>query len=421
MYDVIVIGARCAGAPTAMLLAARGYKVALVDRSTFPSDMPISTHLIHPPGIAALRRWGLLDEIRATGCPAISTWRMDAGSVVLNGCPPPADGTAEGYAPRRIVLDQILVTAAVRAGAALREGFSVEELLVDDGRVRGVRGQTMSGGHDSLVARLVVGADGPRSTVAKLTGAPEYNLRPELMGTYFTYWSGVRIAGFDFSLRDHRAAYGWMTNDGLALIGVNWAIKDFRAVRGNVEASYLSELARCAPALAESVRSGRRVAKWLGGAVRNFFRKSHGPGWALVGDAGYHKDPCTAAGITDAFRDAESVVEAIDEGLSGRSRLEQALAAHEWRRNEVAMPLYDFTCQQAAFEPMSVEMLDLLNALQHNAEDTSAFFGLFAQTTRMREFFDPANVARILGRRREAGESRTSRATRSRAREHAAR
>src|SRR5262247_457793 len=130
-YDAIVVGARCAGSPTAMLLARQGYKVLLVDKATFPSDT-ISTHLIHPPGVAALRRWGLLDRLIATGCPSIHTYVFDFGPFALSGCPGHPDSPVS-YAPRRTVLDKLLVDAASEAGAEVREGFTVEEILVEDG------------------------------------------------------------------------------------------------------------------------------------------------------------------------------------------------------------------------------------------------------------------------------------------------
>jgi 2-polyprenyl-6-methoxyphenol hydroxylase-like FAD-dependent oxidoreductase len=242
----------------------------------------------------------------------------------------------------------------------------------------------------------VIGADGLHSLVARAVAAPEYNAKPELMGTYFSYWSGVRLDGVQLSPGDYRFAYGWMTNDDLALVGVNWAIKDFRAVRHDIAGNFLRELSHLAPLLAEQMRGGRREAKWLGGAVPNFFRKPYGPGWALVGDAGYKKDPCTAAGITDAFRDVESLVQAIDEGLSGRRALAEALAEHQQRRDEVAMPIYEFTCEQAKFEPPSPEMQRLFQALRGNQEDTNRFFGLIAQTTSNPEFFAPQNIQRII-------------------------
>jgi 2-polyprenyl-6-methoxyphenol hydroxylase-like FAD-dependent oxidoreductase len=242
----------------------------------------------------------------------------------------------------------------------------------------------------------VIGADGLHSLVARAVTAPEYNAKPELMGGYFSYWSGVRLDGVHLCPGAYRCAFGWMTNDDLALVGVNWAIKDFGAVRRDIAGNFLRELSRLTPLLAEQVQAGKREAKWLGGTVRNFFRKPYGPGWALVGDAGYKKDPCTAAGITDAFRDAESLVQAIDEGLSGRRSLAEALADHQRRRDEIALPIYEFTCEQAKYEPPSPEMQRLFQALRGNQDDTNRFFGLLAQTTSIPEFFAPQNIHRII-------------------------
>ena len=139
-YDAIVVGARCAGSPTAMLLARKGYRVLLLDKATFPSDT-MSTHVVHPPGVAALERWGLLERLEATGCPPVETYSFDFGPLTISGSPQPIDGIAHGYCPRRTVLDQLLVDAAVEAGAELREGFTVDEILASDGAVTGIRGQ----------------------------------------------------------------------------------------------------------------------------------------------------------------------------------------------------------------------------------------------------------------------------------------
>src|SRR3954451_119478 len=122
-YDAIVVGARCAGSPTAMLLARKGYRVLVVDRATFPSDT-ISTHLVHPPGVAALRRWGLLEQLKATGCPPIDTYSFNFGPFTISGAPGTADSPV-AYGPRRTVLDKLLVDAASEAGAEVREGFTV--------------------------------------------------------------------------------------------------------------------------------------------------------------------------------------------------------------------------------------------------------------------------------------------------------
>ena len=132
-YDAIVVGARCGGSPTAMLLAGKGYKVLLVDKATFPSDT-MSTHVMHPPAVAALDRWGILERLAVTNCPPIKGYSFDFGPVTIAGSPRPADGAANPYGPRRIVLDALLVEAAVAAGAELRESFMVEEILVEDGR-----------------------------------------------------------------------------------------------------------------------------------------------------------------------------------------------------------------------------------------------------------------------------------------------
>ncbi len=142
-YDAIVVGARCAGSPTAMLLARKGYRVLVVDRTTFPSDT-VSTHLIHPPGLGALKRWGLFDRVVATGCPPIDTYAFDFGPFTIEGSPASPDSPVS-YAPRRTVLDKLLVDAASEAGVEVREGFTVEEVVVDDGRVTGIRGHGRGG------------------------------------------------------------------------------------------------------------------------------------------------------------------------------------------------------------------------------------------------------------------------------------
>src|SRR6266511_1495281 len=157
-YDAIVIGARCAGSPTAMLLARKGYRVLLVDKASFPSDT-MSTHLVHPPGVAALERWGLLEELEATGCPPVEHYSFDFGPVSVSGSPQPVDGVARAYGPRRTILDKLLVDAAAEAGAEVRESFTVEEIVMDDGRVTGIRGHSKGGKTLTEKAKVVIGAD----------------------------------------------------------------------------------------------------------------------------------------------------------------------------------------------------------------------------------------------------------------------
>lgn len=397
MYDIIVVGARCAGSAVALLLARKGYKVLLVDRSAFPSDLPFSTHYIHQDGVARLKKWGVLDEVVRSGCPAISHFYFDFGTFALTGTPPPADGVHEAYAPRRIVLDPILVDAAVASGAELRAEFSVEGLLFDGEAVCGIRGRQKGGSLFEEKARLVIGADGMHSAVAKAVGAAQYNVKPPLQGPYFTYWSGVQMKGFEFYPRDYRGVFGWMTNDGLALIGVAFTAKDHPAMRADVEGNYQRAIAEDAPGLAERMREGHREERFIGGLVPSYFRKPFGQGWALVGDAGYLKDPCTAEGITDAFHSAESLAKAIDSGLSGRQPIDHALALYEEERNKRAFPLFEFTCQLATLAPPTPEMQQLFMALRGNQEQTNRFFGIFAQTVTVPEFFAPENMQKIFG------------------------
>ena len=399
MYDAIVVGARCAGSPTAMLLARKGYRVLLVDRATFPSDT-MSSHFIHPPGVLRLERWGLLEQVRASNCPPIRELRFDVGPFAVTGSPPPLDGVAEFYAPRRIVLDKILVDAAIAAGAELREGFRVQEILMDGDCVTGIRGRTACGSTSTEEARIVVGADGMRSMVAQAVRAPRYNTRPALTCAYYTYWSGVPIGDIvELYPREGRFIIAFPTNDGLVGTFFEWPNEKFHEFRADIEGNFLKTL-ELAPGLAERIRQGNREAQFAGTAVLpNFFRKPYGPGWALVGDAGYHKDPLTAQGISDAFRDAELVAEAIDAGLSERRPLEEALADYERRRNEAAVPAYEHTLQFASLEPPPPPMQQLLVALRDNQPEANRFFGAMVGTVPMSKFFAPENTRRIVGSR----------------------
>jgi flavin-dependent dehydrogenase len=396
MYDAIIVGARCAGSPTAMLLARKGYRVLLLDRATFPSDT-ISTHIIWPLGAARLKHWGLLDEVLASNCPLLHTLTVDLGPFALTGSPPPADGVSEYLAPRRTVLDKILVDAAAEAGAEVRESSSVEGVMMDDGRVTGVRCHTKDRPAVTENARIVIGADGRNSLVARAVNAQAYNARPPLACWYYTYWSGVPVEGVEIYSRPNRAFGLIPTNDALVCLPVAWPAQEFHAYRADIESNYLKTLA-LAPELAERVRKGTREERFFGTVdLPNYFRKSFGPGWALVGDAGYHKDPITAQGISDAFYAAETLAEALDAGFSGREPLETALARYEQNRDEAVMAMYEFTCQMAMLEPEPPEMEYLFASLRENQAETDRFMGTIAGTVPIPEFFSPENIQRITG------------------------
>jgi flavin-dependent dehydrogenase len=395
-YDVIVLGARCAGSPTAMLLARKGYKVLLVDRATFPSDTP-TAHFLIPPGVARLQRWGLLDRVRDTNCPPIRTWHLDVGPFTLSGSPAPVDGVAEAYAPRRTVLDKLLVDAAAEAGAEVREAFSVQELLWDGDQVTGLRGRVAGGAPVTETARLVVGADGLRSLVARSVQAPTYAEKPTVSCAYYGYWSGVPIRDSELYALDRRIVIAFPTNDALACIFIEWPIEEFAAFRADVEGNFQRTI-DLVPGLAERVHRGQRAERLVGsGDLPNFFRRPYGPGWALVGDAGYHKDPYLAQGISDAFRDAEFLTAALDAGFAGRGRLEDALAGYERARNAAATPGYELNYQLARLEPPPPEMQQLFGALRGNQQETDQFFSALLGTRPVPEFFAPENVGRIVG------------------------
>lgn len=203
MYDAIVIGARVAGSPLAMLLARKGYRVLLTDKSRFPSDT-ISTHHIHQPGVLRLKRWGLLDEVRASNCPPLTEMSFDVGPFALHGAPSPAEDVREAFCPRRTVLDQLLARAAERAGAELREGFTVREVTSDEHGVSGITGVTRNGTPVTERARIVIGADGKHSLVARSVAAPVYNERPKLTCNYYSYWSGLDLKGTELYIRERR-------------------------------------------------------------------------------------------------------------------------------------------------------------------------------------------------------------------------
>jgi flavin-dependent dehydrogenase len=392
-YDAIIVGARCAGSPTAMLLARRGYRVLLVDRATFPSDT-VSTHIIHPPGVAALERWGLLERLQSTGCPPAGRYSYDFGPFAIAGSPRATQGIAVAYAPRRTVLDKLLVDAAAKAGAEVREAFTVDELIFDEGRVIGVKGHERDGKRVAERARIVVGADGRNSTVAKAVRPHSYNEKPPLEVMYYTYWSGLRTDGFEVVIRPGRSWGAIGTHDDLTMLVIGWPYPELTTIRRDIEANYLQAL-ELAPGFAERVRAARREGRFVGTAVTSFFRKPYGPGWALVGDAGYDKDPITAWGISDAFRDADLCASALDEWLSGSRPFGDALADYQRARDERSLPMFELTCRFATQEPPPPEMQQLLAAVHENHEAMNGFVSAMAGTLPVQEFFAPANVERI--------------------------
>ena len=392
-FDAIVVGARCAGSPTAMLLARKGYKVLAVDRASFPSDT-LSTHLVHPLGAAALSRWGLLDRLAATGCPPIHTYAFDFGPFTIAGAPGTRNAPV-AYCPRRTVLDKLLVDAAAEAGAEVREGFTVEEIRVEDGRAVGIKGRSRDGSSIIERARVVVGADGLRSLVAEAVRPQRYDEKPPLCAGYYSYWSGLPTDGkFEVYIRDGRAFAAMPTHEGLTLIIAGWPYAEFEENKKDIEGNYLKTI-ELVPAFADRLRGARREVRFAGMAVPNYFRKPYGPGWALVGDAGYIRDFITGQGIMDAFHDAELCMDALDRTFAGTWSFEAAMSEYQRTRDARVKPMYDFTCQLATLEPPPPDMQQLFGAVHGNQKAMDDFARMNAGTISPAAFFAPANVDAI--------------------------
>src|SRR5215470_18419098 len=374
MYDVIIVGARVAGASTAMLLARRGLKVLVVDRATFPSDT-LSTHQVQPPGVARLARWGVLDAVLTAGTPVTRDVRFDQGDAVITGRYPAYQGVEAMCSPRRTLLDRVLVDAARAAGAEVRENFAVEELL-GDGQVTGVRGREKGAPAVAEQARLVIGADGKHSLVARAVNARAYRTRPPRSIAFYTYWAGVPArdgcpAGTgEIYGRPGCAVGAWPTNDGLLMTYLAWPAARFDEFRRDVEGNFLRTLD--AVGLGERIRAGTRAERFRGTPdLPSYLRQPRGPGWALVGDAGLLLDPITGQGISHAFRDAELLADAVADGLGGIRPLAGA-------RDRAARPMYDFTARLATVNPPTLAEMTLFRAIARRQEDAYMFLGVLA-------------------------------------------
>jgi len=396
-YDVIVVGARIAGATTAMLLARQGLRVLAVDRASFPSDT-ISSHQLQVPGAALLQRWGLLHHLAAAGTPPIRRARFDPGDgLVMYGQYATYEGVDAVYCPRRTLLDAILVDAARKDGAEVRENFRVTEVTRSDGRVTGIRGNARGGPVVSETASLVIGADGKRSFVAGAVGARRYRERPVQAFASYSYWSGVPTSGCEIYQRPGRAAAVYPTNDQLTMVYMVAPISEFAAARTDLEGNYLRTLDFFGD-LGDRVRSGTRVERLRTTPDQpNTFRHSHGPGWALVGDAGVVMDSVSAQGMTHALRDADYLCAAVVAGLGGSRPLAAALQEHQRRRDRAIRAMYYFTLETAAFPPLTLLRRLFFSAVASDQGQTDRWLGVLAGTVPVDEYFSPAAMSSILG------------------------
>ncbi|MEU9481768.1 NAD(P)/FAD-dependent oxidoreductase [Streptomyces sp. NPDC048191] len=390
-----MVGARCAGSPAAMLLARRGYRVLVLDRATFPSDTP-STHFLHTPAVARLKRWGLLDRVLATGCPPITkiVWGMD--DITLSGPPPAHEGIDYAIGPRRTVLDKILVDAAGEAGAEVREGCTVDEIIVERGRVVGVRAHDREGAVFQARAKLVIGADGINSVVARTVRPAEIMGAGPATAVWYSYWRDTGIDHEIFVRVDGREVFIIPTNDGDANVMVGWRHHEMAEFRKDIEGNYHATL-DLFPGIGDMVRRGKRVERFYAFSdTRQWLRVPYGPGWCLLGDSSHLKDPIAGIGITDSFRSAEVLVERIDEVLSGARTEDDAFADYRKWRDETFTEAFGQHLRAARLDLYPAEMLKVIEACKYTDEHRVAFFGLLGALTPLREFFTPEHCARIL-------------------------
>jgi 2-polyprenyl-6-methoxyphenol hydroxylase-like FAD-dependent oxidoreductase len=263
--------------------------------------------------------------------------------------------------------------------------------------VTGIRGRAHGGRELVEAARIVVGADGSGSLVARGVGAATYDERPARTCAAYSYWADVPVSDAELYPGIGNALIAAPTNDGLTMVICYWPADAVDATRGDVEAAFVAAAERWAPGLADRLHAGRRVERFRGtGQLPNFFRQAHGDGWALVGDAGYTKDPILALGITDAFRDAELLADAIDDGLSGRRPMAEALAGYQQARDAAARAGYESTMQLAALEPPPPEQQSLMAALVDQPDQAGRFFGTLVGTVAPEDFFAPENIGAIM-------------------------
>jgi 2-polyprenyl-6-methoxyphenol hydroxylase-like FAD-dependent oxidoreductase len=416
MFDAIVIGARCSGSPTAMLLARKGYRVLVVDRAKFPSDV-VSTHFLWPHGMSYLKRWGLLDRVLAVS-PSNTRLKLVNEGIELSGSVPlpllqqhfqglhgDDSGLTQSYASvRRRVLDEILVRAAIEANVEVREGCLVEGLLMDGEQVVGISGRSQSGAPFEERARVVIAADGRNSFVARQLALPKFDQRRRCTFAYWSYFSGFSLPEGQIHRRGRLAAAVVPTNFDQNMVLV-WGPGDwFDGFRRNHKSNHQRTLDYVCPEIGALVAAGGREERFYGTADQDaYLRPLWGKGWVLAGDAECFKDQCTATGMTHAFRDAELVAAALDETLSGRAPFEASMGNYEnRRRSQSSAAYYDYVCTYAEMKPLRHDELLLQVALRSNQAEADRYIATHADIAPVADFFTSSNLFQLLEQARES-------------------
>jgi 2-polyprenyl-6-methoxyphenol hydroxylase-like FAD-dependent oxidoreductase len=345
-YDVVIVGARCAGAATAMLLARSGAKVLVVDRQAYGSDT-MSTHALMRGAVVQLNRWGLIPNVEAAETPAIRSTTFHYGHEASQIDIKADHGVDCLFAPRRTVLDRLLVDAAREAGAEVRHGVALSELqfAASSGRVIGASLRDAGGACTSVRSDILIGADGRQSAVAQLVNAKTCVEGFNASGVVFGYFEGLNRNGLHWHFARNVAAGVIPTNSGHCVFAAVPAQRFSATFRGDVMRGFLQVLEMNCPKLRADISRAKLIGRLRGfGGATSHLRQCHGPGWALVGDAGYFKDPLTAHGITDALRDAQLLSGGIVNGGSSR-----ALESYQRERDALSLPFVRVTDAIASF------------------------------------------------------------------------
>ena len=301
-------------------------------------------------------------------CRSIRNWYVDVGPFVIRTQQPAHGDVDFGIAPRRLHLDAVLLEAAREAGVDVRENYAIDDLVYEGDRVVGVTGP-----NGIEYAKIVIGAEGADSLVAKSVQAPEYEVRDSRVATYWAFWSGVQTrddSDMEFYPRTHRAVYAWPTSDSWMLVGANWSTAEFAEVSQDPEKNYWNVLDEYAPHLSARLRKGKRESEFSGGFTRNFYRKPYGEGWALSGDAGCCYEFSSGQGITNVFRADQMLADALHEGLTGKSSsIMASLSVFEQQRNDAEFPYYNFTYEAATLQPPDVPTQNLFAQLAKDKAD----------------------------------------------------
>ena len=357
-FDVVIAGGRVAGAATALLVARAGGRALVLDKGGYGTDT-LSTHALMRGAVMQLHRWGLLPAFEFAGTPPIRSTTFSYEGLQITIPIEPKFGVGALYAPRRALLDRIVAAAAADAGAEIEYRCDVQDVLFDSrGRACGVV-VLKDGRTERIAADLVIGADGRHSTIAQRVGAATLREARHATGVLYTYWEGLGGDAYYWGYRKDAAIGLIPTNDEATCIFVSVPWQRFRnELNGPAPAAYRRFIRGTFPALDLQLRDARPLEHVRGFAgQRGFIRQGSGPGWALVGDAGYFKDPLTAHGITDALRDAELLARAVARGTN------DAFAEYERMRLDLSSALFDITDQIASFEWSDTEVQALHRAL----------------------------------------------------------